>query len=112
MTFRLPRAVFLDLDDTILDDTSAVDVCPLIFPIVRLERLRGQGTSVEAAIAEAVRGSLAGRHASAASLVHAALKAAPASSSGWMLPVDPFLHVTAHQDEWAPVLALLRSRAA
>jgi len=27
MSRRLPRAVFLDLDDTIVDDTSAVDLC-------------------------------------------------------------------------------------
>ena len=27
MSRRIPRAVFLDLDDTILDDTSAVDLC-------------------------------------------------------------------------------------
>jgi hypothetical protein len=59
-----------------------------------------------------VNESLAGRHAAAASLVYAALQAAPAGSSGWMLPVDPFLHVAAHPDEWASVLALLRGRAA
>ena len=56
--------------------------------------------------------ALAGRHAAAASLVHAALQGRPAGSSGWMLPVDPFLNVGAHAAEWEPVLALLRSRAA
>jgi hypothetical protein len=61
---------------------------------------------------EAVGESLAGRHAAAASLVYAALQAAPPGSSGWMLPVEPFLNVAAHPDEWVPVLTLLRSRAA
>jgi hypothetical protein len=78
----------------------------------RLEHLRAQGASVEAAMVEAVGESLTGRHAAAASLVHAALQAAPVGSSGWMLPVEPFLRVAAHPAEWAPVLALLRSRSA
>jgi len=78
----------------------------------RLEHLRAHGAIVEAAMVEAVGESLAGRHAAAASLVHAALQAAPPGSSGWMLPVEPFLNVAAHPDEWVPVLTLLRSRAA
>ena len=78
----------------------------------RLERLRAQGASVEAATVEAVSESLAGRHAAAASLVLAALQAAPPGSAGWMLPVEPFLDVATHPDEWAPVLVQLRSRSA
>lgn len=78
----------------------------------RLEQLRAHGAGVEAAVVEAVGEALAGRHAPAAALVHAALQAAPVGSAGWMLPVDPFLDVAAHRAEWAPVLALLRSRAA
>ncbi len=78
----------------------------------RLEHLHARGGSVEAAIVEATGEALVGRHAAAASLVHAALQDAPAGSSGWMLAVDPFLNVPAHPAEWEPVLALLRSRAA
>jgi len=78
----------------------------------RLEHLRAQGGNVEAAIVESAGEALAGRHAAAASLVHAALQDAPTGSSGWMLAVDPFLNVAAHPAEWEPVLALLRSRAA
>ncbi len=78
----------------------------------RLEHLRFQGGRVEAATVEAVCEALAGRHTAAASRVSAALEAAPVGSAGWMLPVDPFLHVAAHDAEWAPVLALLRSRSA
>jgi DNA-binding winged helix-turn-helix (wHTH) protein len=78
----------------------------------RLERLRAQGAGVEAATVQAVSDVIAGRHAEAAAIVHAALQAAPAGSAGWMLPVDPFLNVGAHPAEWAPALACLRSRAA
>lgn len=78
----------------------------------RLEHLRGQGASVETATVEAVREALAGRHASAAALVQTAFEAAPAGNSCWILPVEPLLQVAAHPDEWAPVRALVCSRAA
>jgi DNA-binding winged helix-turn-helix (wHTH) protein len=80
--------------------------------ITRLAHLRSLGAHVEAAIVEAAGASLAGRHADAAASVRTALDAAPPGSSGWMLPVEPLLNVANHQAEWAPVLALLRSRAA
>jgi hypothetical protein len=75
----------------------------------RLGHLQKQGPVVEAAILEAVSEALAGRHAAGATLVRAVLESAPAGSSGWMLPVEPFLQVSAHPAEWAPVLAILRS---
>ena len=78
----------------------------------RLEHLSAQGAGVEAAAVAAVGDALAGRHAEAAARVHAALRAAPSGSDGWMLPVDPFLNVGAHPIEWAPVLARLRDRSA
>lgn len=78
----------------------------------RLVELRHQDAHVEAAMAEATYCALTGDHARAASVVLAALERAPQGGAGWMLPIDPFLHVTAHPDEWAPVLALLRSRSA
>ena len=78
----------------------------------RLEHLCALGAGVEAAAVAAVGEALAGRHAAAAARVHAALRAAPSGSDGWMLPVDPFLNVAAHPIEWAPVLALLRDRSA
>ena len=86
-----------------LSDRSAPDeeVAALA---ARLEHLRAQGGSVEAATVEAAGQALAGRHAAATSLVHAALQNAPAGSAGWMLAVDPFLNVAAHQAEWEPVL--------
>ena len=78
----------------------------------RLEQLSAQGAGVEAAAVAAVGEVGAGRHTEAAARVHAALRAAPSGSDGWMLPVDPFLNVGAHPIEWAPVLALLRDRSA
>jgi tetratricopeptide (TPR) repeat protein len=78
----------------------------------RLDHLRTQGAVVEAAVVEAVCEARAGRPAAGATLVRDALETAPIGSSGWILPVEPFLQVSAHPVEWAPVLAILRSRAA
>jgi len=87
-----------------IDETTAL--------AARLEHLRARGAFVEAATVEAVGEALADRHAAAASMVHDALQSAEVDSSGWMLPVDPFLNVAAHPVEWESVLALLRARSA
>jgi DNA-binding winged helix-turn-helix (wHTH) protein len=71
-----------------------------------------QSSSNGAAIGGAVALALAGKHADAATVVDAALAAAPAGNTGWLLPVEPLLHVTAHLHIWAPVLARLRTRSA
>ena len=78
----------------------------------RLAVLRTHGASVEVAMASGVREVLAGRHARAASLIHAALRAAPSGSSGWTVPVEPVPQVGNHTDDWAKVFATLRARAA
>jgi hypothetical protein len=52
-----------------------------------------------------------GEHAAGARLCEEALAHAEAGPAGWILPVDPLLHVSAHQDVWAPALAILRDRA-
>jgi len=59
--------------------------------------------------ASLVRG---GDHHGAARLVDTALAAAPPGGAGWLLPVEPLLHVSAHADAWTAPLARLRSRAA
>jgi hypothetical protein len=41
-----------------------------------------------------------------------ALAKAEAGPAGWLLPVDPLLHVAAHREEWAQTLAMLRRGAA
>jgi DNA-binding winged helix-turn-helix (wHTH) protein/Flp pilus assembly protein TadD len=68
--------------------------------------------SVDAAIGHAVRLALSGRHGEAAALVAERVATAPPGNAGWLLPVEPLLHVSAHSDIWAPALALLRTRAA
>ena len=52
-----------------------------------------------------------GEHRSAAEIVEQALAAAPPSSAGWLLPVEPLLHVQASPADWAPALARLSARA-
>ena len=71
-----------------------------------------QSLSVEAAMVRAAQLVVAGAHADAARLVGEALAAAPPGNAGWLLPVEPLLHVAAQPDIWARALALLRNRAA
>jgi DNA-binding winged helix-turn-helix (wHTH) protein len=77
----------------------------------RLEQLRAQGATVEAALAEATFETIAGNSARAAHITRAALEKSPSNSAGWSIPVDPLLHVGAAVDHWASVLTLLRSRS-
>ena len=72
----------------------------------------GERLSVDAAICRAAVLALRGAHAEAARGVDDALAGAPAGSAGWLLPVEPLLHVTAHPDVWAPALERLRTRSA
>jgi DNA-binding winged helix-turn-helix (wHTH) protein/cytochrome c-type biogenesis protein CcmH/NrfG len=78
----------------------------------RVSDLRAEDAVVEAAVAEATYETLVGRPAAAAELVRAALEVAPLGQSGWVIPVDPLLHVAAHPAPWDPVLTMLRNRAA
>jgi hypothetical protein len=68
--------------------------------------------SVDAAIARAIALVLADKHGEAAALVDEALALAPQGNAGWILPIEPLLHVSAHAGIWAAALARLRSRAA
>jgi tetratricopeptide (TPR) repeat protein len=67
---------------------------------------------MEAALSRAMWYTRGGQHNTAARIVDRALADVPDGNSGWLLPVEPLLHVSAHPDVWAPVLARLRSRAA
>ena len=69
-------------------------------------------TSVDGAIGYAIALALAGKHADAASIVDEALAEAPPGNAGWLLPVEPILHIAAHPDVWGAALARLRTRAA
>jgi hypothetical protein len=68
--------------------------------------------SVEGAVGHAIALAFAGKHPDAATIVEAALAAAPPGSAGWLLPVEPMLRVSSYPDVWASALARLRTRAA
>jgi tetratricopeptide (TPR) repeat protein len=67
--------------------------------------------TVDAAMVEAAVLALDGRHHDAAALWGDALVQAEPGSAGWLLPIDPLLHVTAHPEAWAQALATLHHRA-
>lgn len=78
----------------------------------RLAQLRAAGASVDATTIEAIQAAVAGDLRQAAAALASALSAAPAGSSGWIIPVDPFLATAFQPAAWAAVLRLLRARAA
>ena len=75
-------------------------------------QVRPDATAVDAAIVQAVSLALEGRHDAAARICGDALAHADSGAAGWLLPVEPLLHVAARPDVWAHVLALVRERAA
>ncbi|MGE3843750.1 MAG: winged helix-turn-helix domain-containing protein [Vicinamibacterales bacterium] len=78
----------------------------------RMASVRDQGGTTEAAMADALIDAVAGRHAQAARRVQDALQGAPLGPAGWLLPVDPFLRIMEHAEQWQGVLVRLRDRAA
>jgi tetratricopeptide (TPR) repeat protein len=70
------------------------------------------GQAVDGAMAHAAILALAGKHNDAARMCGDALAKAEPGPAGWLLPVDPLLHVTAHREEWVQTLATLRQGAA
>jgi tetratricopeptide (TPR) repeat protein len=64
------------------------------------------------ALASAIRLALGGSHPAAARAIGDALVAADEGNALWLLPVEPFLHVSARPELWVGPLARLRSRAA
>lgn len=79
--------------------TGATDARPLV-------------SAVDAAMVHGVFLTLNGRAGEAAALMTRTLDSAPPGQAGWLLPVEPLLHVDAHPDLWAGALARLRVRAA
>jgi DNA-binding winged helix-turn-helix (wHTH) protein len=77
----------------------------------RSEAPRQDGSDVDAALVRAAALAVEGEHPAGARLCEEALAHAEAGPAGWILPVDPLLHVSAHRDVWAPALAILRDRA-
>lgn len=66
---------------------------------------------VDDAIADAAVMVAAGGAAAAAQHVCRALGAAPAGSAGWRVAIEPLLDTGRTPEAWAPVFALLRTRA-
>lgn len=66
----------------------------------------------EIRLAQAVALCLQGNAAQGAALLAESLAEAPQGSAMWVVPVEPALRVWEQPAVWAPVLALLRSRAA
>ncbi len=75
-------------------------------------RQSARSASVDISIGHAVALALAGKHVDAASVVEQALAAAPAGNAGWIIPIEPLLHISAHSGIWASALVRLRTRAA
>lgn len=75
------------------------------------EHEAGGESHVDVAIARAVGLCLRHRESDAAPLVADALEHAPAGPTGWLLPVEPILHVQAHHQLWKDALDRLRNRA-
>ena len=81
-------------------------------PIAVSERTQ---PSVEAAIALAAVATMVGEPSALADAVQTidrALTLAPPGNAGWLMPIEPLLHVHSRADVWASVLARLRTRAA
>jgi DNA-binding winged helix-turn-helix (wHTH) protein/Tfp pilus assembly protein PilF len=68
--------------------------------------------AVDGAMVRAAQLVLAGAHADAARIVEDALAGAAPGNAGWLLPIEPLLHVNSHPDVWTRALSHLRHRAA
>jgi DNA-binding winged helix-turn-helix (wHTH) protein len=77
----------------------------------RLQPLRMRGAHADAAVAVAVRRTVRHLEPDVAG-IRAALHQTPGGPAAWSFPLDPMLRPMRDVPRWAPVLALLRSRAA
>lgn len=67
---------------------------------------------VDTAMVKAAGLAVHGKHHDAARVFCEAIAKEDLVSAGWILPVDPLIHATAHSDAWSQACALLRHRAA
>jgi tetratricopeptide (TPR) repeat protein len=65
----------------------------------------------EANIARAIALARRGRHRDAADVYRETVLSGPAANTGWLLPVEPILRVSARPEIWGDVLAIVRQRA-
>ena len=76
----------------------------------RLHPLASRGLAVDVMLAHAIRRVARGEEPDVLA-VRRALHEAPVGAAAWFLPIEPMLRPMG-DSRWAPVLALLRSRAA
>jgi len=76
----------------------------------RLQPLADRGQGVDVLLAHAVRRVARGEEPDVLA-ARGALHEAPVGPAAWLLPIEPMLRAM-NDVRWAPVLALLRSRAA
>ncbi len=76
-----------------------------------IEPDRATPSAIDAALARAVPFVANGDATAAAQVVAATLAAAPSGHAGWLIPIEPLLHVQRDRGAWAPVLTRLRTRA-
>jgi DNA-binding winged helix-turn-helix (wHTH) protein len=67
---------------------------------------------VDVALPLAAHRAIVGDHDGAARLIDDVLTTSPPGNAGWLVPIEPLLHVAAHPEAWGRVLAHLRTRAA
>jgi DNA-binding winged helix-turn-helix (wHTH) protein len=68
-------------------------------------------SSIDEVFCAAARHVRRGSPTEASALIDRALSAAPPSNAGWLLPLEPLLHVSGAPDAWATALARLRERS-
>lgn len=69
-----------------------------------------QSSGVDVATAVAIGLALQGKHEAAERIFSSAYALAPPGSAGWILPVEPALHVATRPEIWTRALAALRAR--
>jgi DNA-binding winged helix-turn-helix (wHTH) protein len=95
----------------------ALDIAPAhVFSLAALGRtIPAMGANdprgTDAAIAKAIALARGNRHADAAQIYIDTVAAARAANAGWILPVEPVLHVAERPDVWSAVLTMVRQRA-
>lgn len=68
-------------------------------------------SAIDRAFCDAAQRTITGHPSEAADSLDRAFAAAPAGSAGWLLPIEPVLHVAAHPHVWTSPLTRLRNRA-
>ncbi|MEQ1759293.1 MAG: hypothetical protein ABL986_13300 [Vicinamibacterales bacterium] len=98
-------SVLRDLPSDIMNTSGVLTSTP------GAAELTATPNKVDDAIMKATRLALQHRHSEAARLCREAIVNAPPGGSGWLIPVDPLLNISAHPETWAATMFALRQRA-